>query len=50
MLQFRGSRTGQRRGNGGTGEHEERGWDRGFLEGKPGKKITFEIQIKKLSN
>jgi hypothetical protein len=25
------------------------GWDRGFLEGKPGKGITFEMQIKKIS-
>jgi hypothetical protein len=31
-------------GAGGGG----RGW--GFLEGKPGKRITFEMQIKKISN
>jgi hypothetical protein len=26
------------------------GEGRGFLEGKPGKGITFEVQIKKISN
>jgi hypothetical protein len=26
------------------------GWDKGFLEGKPGKGITFEMQIKNISN
>jgi hypothetical protein len=25
-------------------------WDRGFLEGKPGKGITFEMKINKISN
>jgi hypothetical protein len=29
---------------------EGRGGDRGFLEGKLGKGITFEMQIKKMSN
>jgi hypothetical protein len=28
----------------------ELGGGRGFLEGKPGKGITFEMQIKKISN
>jgi hypothetical protein len=26
-----------------VGEQGEWGWDRGFLEGKPGKRITFEM-------
>jgi hypothetical protein len=26
-----------------VGEHGEEGWDRGFLEGKPGKRIKFEM-------
>jgi hypothetical protein len=26
------------------------GWNRGFLEGKPGKWITFEMGINKISN
>jgi len=25
-------------------------WGRDFAEGKPGKRITFEMQIKKISN
>jgi hypothetical protein len=25
-------------------------WDRGFLEGRPGKGIAFKMQIKKISN
>jgi hypothetical protein len=29
--------------NGWVGEQGEWGWDRGFSEGKPGKKITFEM-------
>jgi hypothetical protein len=29
---------------------ERGGWDRGFSKGKPGKGITFEMQIKKISN
>jgi hypothetical protein len=28
----------------------EGGWDREFLEGRHGKEITFEMQIKKRSN
>jgi hypothetical protein len=35
--------TGQGRRNGWVGEQGEEGWDRGFLEGKPGKGITFEM-------
>ena len=31
-------------------EEGEAGEDRGFSEGKPGKEITFEMQIKKISN
>ena len=30
-------------GSGWVGEHGEEGGDRGFLEGKPGKGITFEM-------
>jgi hypothetical protein len=31
--------------------HKGRGWDRGFSETrKPGKRITFEMQIQKISN
>ena len=44
MPQCRGSRSKW------VGKQEEGGWDRGFLEGKPGKEITFEMQIKKISN
>jgi hypothetical protein len=33
-----------------VGEQGEGRWDRGFSEGKPGKEITFEVQIKKISN
>jgi hypothetical protein len=37
-----------------VGEHPHRsrggGWESGFLEGKPGKGITFEMQMKKISN
>ena len=29
---------------------EEGGWDKEFSEGKPGKGIKFEMQIKKISN
>ena len=37
------------------GEHpkksrRQRGWDRGFPEGKPGKGITFDMKIKKIFN
>jgi hypothetical protein len=35
---------------GWIGEHEEGAGDRGFSEGKLGKEITFEMQIKKISN
>jgi hypothetical protein len=28
----------------------EAGWERVFVEGKPGKEITFEIQINEISN
>jgi hypothetical protein len=38
---------GQGNGSAWVDEQWKRGWDRGFLEGKPGKGITFEIQIKK---
>jgi hypothetical protein len=41
----------QDRGVGGGGFVSSRkGWHRGFSEWKPGKGITFEMQIKKLSN
>jgi hypothetical protein len=33
-----------------VGELEEGVWDRGFLEEKSGKGITFEMQIKKIYN
>jgi hypothetical protein len=36
--------------SGWVGEQKERGGNRGFSEGKPGKGITFEMQIKKISN
>ena len=32
---------GPGRGSGWVGEQEERGWDKEFWEGKPGKEITF---------
>jgi hypothetical protein len=48
MPQFRGM-PGPGSGNGWVGERG-RGEDRGFLEGKLGKGITFEMQIKKISN
>jgi hypothetical protein len=28
----------------------EGGWERGFLERKPGKEITFEMEINEISN
>jgi hypothetical protein len=37
-------------GMGGFGEKGEEGGYRGFLEGIMGKGITFEMQIKKISN
>ena len=36
--------------SGWVGEQGERGSDRGFSEGKSEKGITFEMQIKKISN
>jgi hypothetical protein len=36
-------------GVGGLVSREE-GWERGFLEGKSRKGITFEVKIKKISN
>ena len=36
--------------SGWVGEQGEKGWDREFSEGKSGKGITFEMQIKKISN
>jgi hypothetical protein len=36
--------------SGWVGEQGEGRGDRGFSEGKPGKRITFEMQIKKISN
>jgi len=38
-------------GGGAPSQKQEEGvWDRGFLEGKPGKEITFEMQIMKIYN
>jgi hypothetical protein len=44
--------SGPERGSEWVGQQEEKGSDMGFLgrEGKPRKWITFEMQIKKLSN
>jgi hypothetical protein len=42
MLQGR-EMPGQGSRSGWVGEQWEGGWERGFLEGKPGKKITFEM-------
>jgi hypothetical protein len=39
-----------RNGSRWVGELGEGGGDRGFLEGKLGKGITFEMQINKISN
>jgi hypothetical protein len=36
--------------SGWVGEQGQGGRDRKFSEGKPGKGITFEIQIKKIPN
>jgi hypothetical protein len=41
---------GQGSGSGWVGEQGDGGWDRGVSEGKPGKGITFEMKIKKISN
>jgi hypothetical protein len=40
---------GQRSMSGWVGEQGKGGWDRGFSEGKLGKGIIFEMQIKKIS-
>ena len=40
ILQYRGI-PGQRGRSGWVGEQGEGGWDRGFLEGKPGMRITY---------
>jgi hypothetical protein len=37
-------------GSGWVGEQEKGGEDRGFSEGQLGKRITFEMQIKRISN
>jgi hypothetical protein len=38
-------------GGGATSQNQgNRGWDRRFLGGKPGKEIPFEMHIKKISN
>ena len=37
-------------GSGWAGEQGEEGEDREFSEGKLGKGLTFEMQIKKISN
>jgi hypothetical protein len=37
-------------GVGGLVSRGMEGWDRGFSEGKSGKGIAFEMQIKKISN
>jgi hypothetical protein len=41
---------GQEAGVGGLVSRGEGGRDRGFLEGKIGKGITFEMEIKKIDN
>jgi len=35
---------------GGLGSRKKGIWDKGFLEGKPEKGKTFEMQIKKISD
>jgi hypothetical protein len=47
MPQYRGM-PGPGSRSGWVGEQGEEGRDRGFSEGKPGKGITFEMQIKKI--
>lgn len=41
-------------GVGGQGTPSQKqgewGWDRGFLEGKAGKGMMFEMEVKKISN
>jgi hypothetical protein len=49
MPQYRGM-PGPEMGVRGLGSMGEGGGNRGFLEGKPGKGITFEMKIKKISN
>jgi hypothetical protein len=49
MPQYRGM-PGPRSGSGWVGEQGEVGENRGFSERKIGKGITFEMQIKKISN
>jgi hypothetical protein len=49
MPQCRGM-SGQGSRSGYVSEQGEGGWNRGFSEGKPGKGITFEMYIKKISN
>ena len=49
MPQYRGM-SGPGRRSGWVGEQGEGRGDRGFLEGKIGKGITFEMEIKKISN
>jgi hypothetical protein len=41
---------GQGSGSGWVSKQWEGRWDREFSEGKPGKGITFEMQINKISN
>ena len=41
---------GEQSGNGWVSGQGEGGWDNGFLEGKLEKGITFEMQVKKISN
>jgi hypothetical protein len=49
MPQYRGL-SGPGMGEGGLGSRGKSGRDREFSEGKLGKGIIFEMQIKKLSN
>jgi hypothetical protein len=49
MPQCRGM-SGQGSRNRWVGKQGEAEWDRGVLEGKPVKGITFEMYIKKISN
>jgi hypothetical protein len=49
MPQDRGM-SGPRSRSGWVGEQGEGRGDKGFSKGKPGKGITFEMQIKKISN
>jgi hypothetical protein len=49
MSQYRGM-PGQGSRSGWIGDQGEGRWDRGFSEEKPGKGISFEMLIKKISN